>query len=154
MHTRPSSSWSVPFSWLSRKILISSSSWEHRSFAKARSALTVFSSRKRSLAFAAIALATCNNKQKAISCFSFFFFFWGKGRFSNFLLSNDKTLPKPNLLYIILTLTGNNYQVKTARNRCMTAVCLYHDGLANLEQTCPAKICLTKECKLHSERTT
>jgi len=64
MHTKSSSSsWLPPLSRFSRRILFSSSSWAHRSFAKARSALTVFNSRRSSFALAAIAIETCD-KQK------------------------------------------------------------------------------------------
>lgn len=65
MHTKSSSSWLSPLSRFSRRILFSSSSWAHRSFAKARSALTVFNSRRSSLALAAIAIATCDKNHRA-----------------------------------------------------------------------------------------
>ena len=57
-----SSSVLLPFCFVSRNILFSSSSWAHLCFAKARSALTDFSSRSRSFALAVIALATWKNK--------------------------------------------------------------------------------------------
>jgi len=65
MHTKSSSSWLSPLSRFTRRILFSSSSWAHRSFANARSALTVFNSRRSSFALAAIAIATCNGNQMA-----------------------------------------------------------------------------------------
>jgi len=68
--TRSSSSAVLPFSKLSRRILFSSSSCEHLCLAKARSALTVFSSRRRSFALAAVAIATCEQKQRLIMHFT------------------------------------------------------------------------------------
>jgi hypothetical protein len=53
-----SSSVLLPFCFVSSNNLFSSSSWAHLCFAKAGSALTDFSSRSRSFALAAIALAT------------------------------------------------------------------------------------------------